>query len=137
MLLIQDKRVRTAVSPEERMGADGTLSTIVSVTDVRLSGDLQVAKIYLSFFGADGRGEDIAFQGLQKIEGYMRSQVGKAMGLQRVPEIRFMRDESLAQATKVLSLLDGLKEGEAFLDENGQALGQGGDEDDDGIILVQ
>lgn len=40
------------MSPELRLGADSSISTVTSITDVIVSGDLQVAKIYVSFFGA-------------------------------------------------------------------------------------
>lgn len=62
------------MSPEHRLGADGSISTVTSITEVVISGDLQarapdrllapcswlsaafrcaqVAKIYVSFFGA-------------------------------------------------------------------------------------
>ena len=136
LLLLSDKRVRVAVSPEERLGADAVLSTMVSVTDVRMSGDLQVAKVFVSFFGADERGEQMAFASLLKLEGYMRSQVGKAMGLQRVPELRFMRDESFLSAQRVVSILDQLQEGEGA-EEDGGDDGDDGGGDEDGIILVK
>jgi ribosome-binding factor A len=90
-----------------------------------------VAKVYVSFFGAciralmaalkhalthpimawlsgdDGR-TDVAFSGLQRLEGYLRSQVGKAMQLRFVPELRFIRDEGAERGGRVLSLLSGL-----------------------------
>ena len=40
------------MSPEERLGADSNVSVVASVTEVVISGDLQVAKVYVSFFGA-------------------------------------------------------------------------------------
>ena len=40
------------MSPELRLGADSSISTVTSITDVIVTGDLQIAKIYVSFFGA-------------------------------------------------------------------------------------
>lgn len=57
--------------------------------------------------GDDGR-TDVAFSGLQRLEGYLRSQVGKAMQLRFVPELRFIRDEGAERGGRVLSLLSGL-----------------------------
>ena len=68
----------------------------------------QVAKIYVSFFG-DARGADVAFAGLQRLEPYLRSQVGKAMQMRHVPELRFFRDEGAARGGRVMSLLAELR----------------------------
>ena len=43
---------RSVMSPELRLGADSSISTVTSITDVIVTGDLQIAKIYVSFFGA-------------------------------------------------------------------------------------
>lgn len=64
LLMAHDVRVRRTMSPEERLGADASVSTVASVTDVVLSADLAVAKVYVSFFG-DQRGAQLAFSGLQ------------------------------------------------------------------------
>ena len=96
------------LSPEHRLGADSSLSTVASVTEVVVSGDLQVAKVFVSFFG-DARGAEVAFAGLQRLEGYLRSHVGKAMQLRFVPELRFIRDEGAARGDRVMSLLSGLR----------------------------
>ena len=47
----------------------------------------------------------MAFVGLQKLEPYLRSQVGKAMQMRHVPELRFFRDDGVARGGRVLSLL--------------------------------
>lgn len=96
------------MSPELRLGADSNISTVTSITDVIVTGDLQIAKIYVSFFG-DERGADMAFEGLQKLEPYLRSQVGKAMQMRHVPELRFFRDDGAARGGRVISLLDSLR----------------------------
>lgn len=102
------------MSPEHRLGADSTLSTVTSITDVVVSGDLQVAKIFVSFFG-DERGADAAFAGLQRMEPYLRSQVGKAMQMRHVPELRFFRDDGAERGGRVMSLLSQLRD-EAAVD---------------------
>ncbi len=49
-LLISDKTMQAAVCPERRRGFDGALSALASVTEVQISNDLQVAKVYLSIY---------------------------------------------------------------------------------------
>lgn len=96
------------MSPEHRLGADGSITTVTSVTEVVLSADLAVAKVFVSFFG-DARGADVAFAALQRLEPYLRSQVGKAMQMRHVPELRFFRDDGSDRGGKVLGLLDSLR----------------------------
>ena len=42
--------LQAAVCPERRRGFDGALSALASVTEVQISNDLQVAKVYLSIY---------------------------------------------------------------------------------------
>lgn len=102
--------------------------------------------------------------GLQKMEGYMRSQVptptqlyttpthaptyplklnpahprqvGKAMGLQRVPELRFYLDDSQIRATKVSNILEQLEAERETSDGDGEGEGEEA-ADDDGVILIK
>ena len=57
----------------------------------------------------DQRGADAAFAGLQRLEPYLRSQVGKAMQMRHVPELRFFRDEGAERGGRVMSLLADLR----------------------------
>ena len=56
------------MSPEVKLGLDSAVSALASVTDVELSNDLQVAKVYISIY-SDPEGKDIAMRGLSKLEG--------------------------------------------------------------------
>lgn len=42
--------LQAAVCPERRRGYDGALSALASVTEVAISNDLQVAKVYVSLY---------------------------------------------------------------------------------------
>ena len=59
-----------AVCPEVKMGLDDAVSAIASVTEVAMSNDLQVAKVYISVY-SDSHGRDIAMKGLSRLEGYV------------------------------------------------------------------
>ena len=71
---------------------------MVSVTDVKMAGDLQHAKIFVSIYGSD---EDRAatMEGLVSATRFVRSELGQRMGLRRTPEISFVEDISLARGT--------------------------------------
>ena len=114
-LLTTDQVVQAAVCPERRRGLDGAVSALASVTDVALTSDLQVAKVYLSVY-SDAAGKAAALANLVRLEGYVRGRVGRAMRLRLAPEIRFFEDESIERAERVFALLDRAK-----LIESGEA----------------
>ncbi len=95
---------------------------MVSVTDVRVAGDLQHAKIFVSIYGSD---EDRAttMEGLQSATKFVRSTLGQRMRLRRTPEVIFVEDRSLERGTQVLGLINRLTDDrktsgvEAWLDE--------------------
>lgn len=82
---------------------------MVSVTDVDVSGDLQHAKIFVSIYGTDeAKAETMA--GLRSATGFVRSELGARVRLRRTPEVVFIEDRSIERGTKVLSLLNKLKD---------------------------
>ncbi|MFP4369533.1 MAG: 30S ribosome-binding factor RbfA [Bacteroidota bacterium] len=81
---------------------------LVTVTSVKVSSDLQIAKIYLSMFG-----ENISpFEFLKTLEnrkGELRSMIGSQMRLRFTPDLRFFFDDTLDQMEHIKNLLDSVK----------------------------
>ena len=67
--------LQAAVCPERRYGVDDELSAIATVTEVELSKDLAVAKIYIQIY-SDPTGQDVAWDGLQRLQGCATRTVG-------------------------------------------------------------
>lgn len=63
-MLLKDKVLQQAILPETALGADKYLSSLTTISDVEVSGDLQVVKVYVSVYG-DDRGREIAIEGLK------------------------------------------------------------------------
>ncbi|MBD2773961.1 30S ribosome-binding factor RbfA [Iningainema tapete] len=82
---------------------------MVSVTDVDVSGDLQHAKIYVSIYGTEEAKKE-TMAGLKSATGYVRSELGARMRLRRTPEVVFIEDRSIERGTKVLTLLNQLRQ---------------------------
>ena len=99
---------------------------MVSVTDVRVSGDLQHAKIFVSIYGSvDAR--DLTMEGLASATGYVRRELGRRVQLRRTPEVIFVEDRSLERGTDVLGLLNKLEaeravKGDVLADDAADAL---------------
>ncbi|XP_020520665.1 probable ribosome-binding factor A, chloroplastic isoform X1 [Amborella trichopoda] len=67
-----------------------------------------VVKVYVSVFG-DERGKEIAIAGLKSKAKYIRSALGRRMKLRLTPEIRFIEDDSIERGSRVIAILDKLK----------------------------
>lgn len=81
---------------------------MATVTEVRVSPDLGLAKVYLSFLLDENQTAGVAKVEEQK--GMVRKLLGNRIGnkLRKVPELRFYTDDSVANATKINQLLDEL-----------------------------
>ncbi len=76
----------------------------VTVTDVRVTGDLQHASVFYTVLGEDAD-RDATAQVLEKYRGRLRSHVGKGLGIRLTPSLEFVPDalpESAAHLTEVL-----------------------------------
>jgi ribosome-binding factor A len=82
-------------------------SGMVSVTDVKVSGDLQHAKIFVSVYG-DDEARETTMSGLKSATSFVRSQLGRRVQLRRTPEVIFIEDRSLERGTNMLSLINQL-----------------------------
>ena len=81
---------------------------MVTVTEVRISPDLGLAKVYLSFALNKDRADMLAKVEQQK--GALRKLLGNRIGnkLRKVPELRFYTDDSVEHAAQIHQLLDEL-----------------------------
>ncbi|KAH9623729.1 hypothetical protein KSS87_012877 [Heliosperma pusillum] len=134
-MLLTDKNLQYAILPETALGADRYLSSVTTISDVEVSADLQVVKVYVSIFG-DDRGREVALSGLKAKTKYVRGRLGKRMKLRLTPEIRFIEDESLERGSRVIAILDKLKndkdqKNEDFPEEKEEAASSFDDDDDD------
>jgi ribosome-binding factor A len=87
---VRDPRVRAA--------------TLITINKVELNVDMAVARVYVSIVGDDATA-DAALAGLVKSASFLRGPVARRLGLQRAPELRFIRDESLDVSEKLAAIV--------------------------------
>lgn len=80
----------------------------VTVTDVDVARDLQMARVYVALLDPDRREQDV-LEGLERAKGYIRSQIAGRVQLRRLPDLVFRIDRSLSQAQRVDAILDVLE----------------------------
>ncbi|MCV9887703.1 30S ribosome-binding factor RbfA [Metabacillus halosaccharovorans] len=79
----------------------------VTVTDVNVSGDLQIAKVFISVLGDEEQRQN-TLKGLAKAKGFIRSEIGQRIRLRKTPEIQFEFDESIDYGNRIETLLHEL-----------------------------
>lgn len=75
----------------------------LTITEVRVTQDLSVARIYFAA-GSDEQAEEIR-KGLGRANAFLRREIGRKLRLKRPPELRFRRDEVLEQGMHIDSIL--------------------------------
>ena len=83
--------------------------SMVSITEVEVSGDLQHCKIFVSIFG-DQSSQPQVMEGLQAASGYLRGELGRRLQMRRAPEVVFQLDRGIEKGTSVLGLLNRLED---------------------------
>lgn len=83
----------------------------VTVSEVRMSPDLRVARVYVRTLGGPET-RPTSMKALARAAHFLRGEVGRALGLRVTPELRFEYDETPDTAQRVDDLLRGAKRNE-------------------------
>ncbi|WP_319825527.1 30S ribosome-binding factor RbfA [Thalassovita sp.] len=75
----------------------------ITVGEVRLSGDLRVATVFVLPLG--GEGKDDAVKLLARHQGELRRMIGRKCGLKHAPELRFLLDQTFDRMDETRRLL--------------------------------
>ncbi len=81
----------------------------VTVTDVELSDDLKIARVFVSVL--DPREREVTIEVLDHARGIIRSELSKKVRMKVVPTLEFMIDKSIESGDRIDSLLKRIREG--------------------------
>ncbi|WP_413316398.1 30S ribosome-binding factor RbfA [Agrococcus sp. 1P02AA] len=101
---IADRIREITVNALEREVKDPRLG-FVTITDVRVTGDLQHASVFYTVYGSDEEREDTA-KALTSATGVVRREIGKGLSLRLTPSIEFILDALPENASTIEHLLD-------------------------------
>ena len=105
--------VKITLSELLRELKDPRISKLLSIVKVDVSGDLSYATVYVS--AIEGReATETSVKGLKSAAGYLRRELGSRLSLRKVPELRFVADDSIdksAQISRIINSLPETKEG--------------------------
>jgi ribosome-binding factor A len=89
----------------------------VTVTEVRVTADLLLARIYFSVLG-DAEAEKEALAGLESAGGFLRTQLAGRLRLRFMPELIFEVDRSAAYGQRIEELLAQIAESDPNPDQS-------------------
>ncbi|MFZ2324815.1 MAG: 30S ribosome-binding factor RbfA [Ignavibacteriaceae bacterium] len=80
----------------------------ITITNVRLSPDLKLAKIYLSVLEKEKR--SIVLDKIEDKKGYIRSELAHRIRIKFIPELKFFIDDTLDYVEKIEGLIKKIHE---------------------------
>lgn len=98
--VISEFLLRGAVSDPAR----SSITTMIAITGVDMSPDLQHAKVFFSSISPKISSEECA-EFLENYKYKLRAHVGASIRLKHTPELRFLIDDSSEKAEKIENLL--------------------------------
>ncbi|SJZ44180.1 ribosome-binding factor A [Pilibacter termitis] len=81
----------------------------VTITDVRVTGDLSQATVFYSVLSDLASESEKAQLGLEKAKGTIKRELGLRLTLYKIPDLIFERDESVQYGNKIDELLRNLR----------------------------
>lgn len=122
------ERIQQILSTRLQKGIRDPRLGFVTITDVRVTGDLQHASVFYTVYGSDEERADSA-AALKAATGMLRSEVGRGLGIRLTPTIEFILDELPESAEQISALLDEAKRRDAEAAELAKNASYAGEED--------
>jgi ribosome-binding factor A len=77
----------------------------VTITEVRVTPDLKLARVNYSVLGTDDERREAA-RALRRCNGFLRAEVGHALNMRYSPELTFFHDDAFNKVARIDHLLD-------------------------------
>jgi len=101
--------IKLSLSELLREVKDPRVSKLLSIVKVDVSGDLSYATVYVSAIeGFEATVSSV--KALKGAAGFLRRELGARLSLRKVPELRFVADDSIEQSANISKIIDSFKE---------------------------
>ncbi len=101
--------IRVCLSELLREVKDPRVSKLLSIVKVDVTGDLSYATVYVS--AIEGYEATVtSVKALKGASGYLRREMGARLKLRKVPELRFIADDSIAHSAHISKIIESFKE---------------------------
>lgn len=106
------ERIQQIIAMRLEKGLGDPRLGFVTITDVRVTGDLQHASVFYTVYGSDEEREETA-AALKAATGMLRSEVGKHLKIRLTPSLEFIQDALPETAQHLDALLREAQERDA------------------------
>ncbi len=121
-------RVKEIVAKRLEKGLRDPRLGFVTITDVRMTGDLQHASIFFTVYGTEQERED-SYTALKAATGLLRTEVGRNIHTRLTPTLEFIPDAIPENAEHVAALLAEARERDQSVSALSQGAAYAGDPD--------
>jgi ribosome-binding factor A len=121
-------RIQEVIAKRIERGMRDPRLGFVTITDVRVTGDLQHASIFYTVYGSDEERADSA-AALEAAKGMLRSEVGKNITARLTPSLEFIHDALPENAKHLDELLAQARERDESIEALKSTATYAGDED--------
>jgi len=121
-------RIKVIIAKRLERGIRDPRLGFVTITDVRVTGDLQHASVFYTVYGTDEERADSA-AALAAATGMLRSEVGKNLSVRLTPTLEFIPDALPESAQQLEELLARAREQDAEVAGLAASARYAGDED--------
>ncbi len=91
---------------------DPRASSMVSVLRAEVTPDLDICKVYISVYG-NSQEQAQAITALKKAAPFIRRCLGQRITIRKLPELKFIYDDSIEYSVHISALIDSLNAGDA------------------------
>ena len=78
---------------------------MATITSVKMSRDLKLARIYFTIYG-DRKKSEAAVQGFESARGFIKRSLARRLSLRYMPDLKFFFDESFEYGSHIDQLLE-------------------------------
>jgi len=79
---------------------------LLTITSVRVSSDLENAKVYYSTIETKGQKREESIKGLESAAGFLQRELGKELELKKTPKMEFIYDSGIEEGIRISQLID-------------------------------
>ncbi len=109
--------IKIALAELLREVKDPRVSKLLSIVKVDVSGDMSYATVYVSAIEGMETTEQSVKALNKSAAGFLRRQLGASLSLRKVPELRFVADNSLERSAEISRIIGTFSERNDSIDE--------------------
>ena len=101
--------IKFTLSELLRSVKDPRVSDMLSIVKVDVTGDMSYATVYVSALEGNEATERSVKALNKSAAGYLRRQLGSSLSLRKVPELRFIADNSIEKSAEISKIIESFE----------------------------